>query len=167
VEGVNIGGILLGYVAVLVFGVTSLVALGLLIARLKAALIVFAAGMLCADLIAALAVLSCLEFNPDASETAEIVLATLSLVLSGTGQFIAALRRGWVYVVALGCAGASIVFLVFPLTGYPVADVFGDLDPHLAFKLSSSFSVLFAVASLLVALLFPSGQRMERQGVGP
>jgi hypothetical protein len=157
VEGMNIGGILLGYLAVLVFGVTSLVALGLLIARLKAALIVFAAGLLCADLIATLAALTCLGFSHDGSETAEIVLAALSLVLSGTGQFIAALRRGWVYAVALGCAAGSMVFVTAPLTGYAVADVFGDFDPRLAFQISPGLSVLFAVASLLVAVLFPSG----------
>jgi hypothetical protein len=47
VEGVNVGAILLGYLGIAVFGLTSLTALGLLIARqAKAALITFAAGLL-------------------------------------------------------------------------------------------------------------------------
>jgi hypothetical protein len=54
VEGLNVGGYLLGYLAVLVFAGTSLVALGLLIVGLtKPARIVFAAGLLTADGIAA------------------------------------------------------------------------------------------------------------------
>src|SRR5206468_3198240 len=49
VEGVNLGGFLLGFLGVIVFGFTSIVALGLLIARkTTVARIVFAAGLLLA-----------------------------------------------------------------------------------------------------------------------
>src|SRR5262249_17487278 len=122
VEGVNVGGLLLGYLAVLVFGIASVVALGLCIARLtRAARIVFASGLLGATLIAALAALSFLqrEFHPQGNK-ALIVLAALTLLLAGLGQFVAALRSPRTYAAALGCAAASLAFLSAPVLGTEV-----------------------------------------------
>jgi multisubunit Na+/H+ antiporter MnhC subunit len=59
VEGMNVGGIILGYLAVLVIGVAALVGIGLLIARqTRAARRLFAVGLVSAAIIAALAILS-------------------------------------------------------------------------------------------------------------
>ena len=61
-EGLNIGAILLVYLAALMLGVASLVAFGLLIARqTRAALISFSSGLLCMALIVSLAILSFLQ----------------------------------------------------------------------------------------------------------
>jgi hypothetical protein len=157
-EGINVLGLLLGFLAVLVFGMAALVALGLWMARRKnAAIIVFAAGWLSASLIGVVTALTCLEhdFNREGSDTPLILLAALSFFLSGVGQFVAARRRPWIYAVALGCAAGSILFLLLA-TGLLSADVFGNLDFHLDRNLSISFSLLFAVTSVLVAVLFPS-----------
>jgi hypothetical protein len=117
VEGMNIGGILLGYLGVLLFAVTSLAALALLIARqTRGALILFATGLLCGEVIAALATLSFLapEFNHDGGESPLIVLTALSLLLGGIGQLVAALRSPRNYAAPLGCSAASLVLLATP-----------------------------------------------------
>jgi hypothetical protein len=156
VEGVNLGGIFLGYLAALVFGGTSLMAVGLLIARLtKAALVVFASGLLCATVIAALAALSFLrrEFNQEGSG-AMIVLAALTLLLAGAGQFVAALRSPRCYAAAFGCAAGSIVYgAVAGLGG-------GDALP---WKLPAGpgVSLLLAAASMMIAVLLPLGSRQR------
>jgi hypothetical protein len=165
VEGLNVGGFLLGYLAVFVFAGTSLVALGLLIVGLtKSARIVFAAGLLTADGIAAVATLSFLarEFNPGGSDSAVIALSALSLLLAGTGQFIAALRKPRAYPAALACAAVSLILVAAPLLSGDVR----NLVPGL-YLLSLAWlglppavpGLLMAVASLLIAIVLPARSR--------
>jgi hypothetical protein len=166
VEGLNVGAILLGYLGVLVLGVTSLTALGLLLARrTRGALITFAAGFLAATALAALATLSFLQkgmgFSVEGSEPT-IALTALSLLLAGAGQFVAALRRPRTYPAALGCAAVSLAFLSAPFLG---ADVFGmpAVPQILAARslslpwvsLGLALSLLLAVLALMVPALPP------------
>jgi hypothetical protein len=166
VEGLNVGAILLGYLGVLVLGVTSLTALGLLLARrTRGALITFAAGLLAATVLAALATLSFLQkgmgFYVEGSEPT-IALTALSLLLAGAGQFVAALRRPRTYAAALGCAAVSLAFLSAPLLG---ADV---VRPHAVHQflaarslslpgvgLGLALSLLLAVLGLMIPTLPP------------
>jgi hypothetical protein len=144
VEGVNMGAILLGYLGISVFGLTSLTALGLLIARrARAARVTFAAGLLVTAGIAALAALSFLQkghgFYVEGSEPV-IVLMALSLVVAGTGQFVAALQVPQTYAAAFGCAVGSMVFLAaFPGHG----------------SLGLAPGLLLAVLSVLIPVLPP------------
>src|SRR5262245_36065108 len=111
------GGILLAYLGLLALAFTSLVALGLRIARKTTpARIVFAAGLLLAAVIVAVATLSFLrrEFHGDDYWTL-IVLTTLVLLLAGAGQFVAALRSPRTYGAALACAAGALVFLAAPI----------------------------------------------------
>lgn len=149
-EGVNVGAFLLGYLGIAVFGLTSLTALGLLIARLaKAARITFAAGLLVTAGIAALASLSFLQkghgFYVEGSEPV-IVLTALSLVLAGTGQFVAALQRPQTYAAAFGCAAGSMVF--------PAALVFLAAFPGHG-SLGLAPCLLLAVLSLMIPVIPP------------
>ena len=109
--GVNMGGLLLGMVALVVAGLVGLVALGLVIAgRWKPARITFASGVLAGCLIAAAATLTWLQrgmgFHREGDEPV-IVLVALCLAVVGAGQFAAALRDGRAYAVAIGLAGGS------------------------------------------------------------
>ena len=112
-EGINMTGFLLGYLAVLVCAIMSLIALVLLIARLaKASRIMFASGLLAGTIIAALADLTFLEVDRQERQISiEIVLIAATLISAGAGQFIAALRRPLAYVLALGCAAGSLGLL--------------------------------------------------------
>jgi len=149
---------LAGYLAVFVFGITSLVAFGLLIVqRTRAARILFAAGLLGAATIAALGILS--FFAPEfyhQDDTPLIVVTSASLFLAGAGQFIAAFRGVRTYAAALGCAVASLVLMASPLLG---ADwgrrLLGGLGPRLAelgIPLSVATSLLPAVVSVGIAV---------------
>jgi hypothetical protein len=161
VEGLNIGGFLLGFLGIGVLGLTSLVALGLLIGRkTTAARIVFAAGLLSAAVIVAVAVLSFLDSQFHGNEVwSQIVLTALTLLLSGTGQFVAALRKPQTYGAALACAVGAVVLLPTLLQGDFVARVISarDLNPA-AVRLIQALSVLLALASLMIAL-FPRQRR--------
>src|SRR5262249_11178659 len=153
--------ILLGYLGALGFGLTSLVALGLLIARqTRAALRTFAAGLLGTAVIAARATLSFLQkgqgFHVEGSEPT-IVLTALSLLLAGAGQFLAALRSPRIYAAAFACAAGSLVLLappllagdfVQPFLSLPLLSLLGD-------SLRLAVSLLLASASLLIAVLPP------------
>jgi hypothetical protein len=165
VEGLNVGGYLLGYLAVLVFAGTSLVALGLLIFGLtKPGRMVFASGLLAADIIAAVATLSFLarEFNPDGTDSPVIALSALSLLLAGTGQFIAAIRNPRAYPAALACAAVALMFVAAPLLRGDVRNLIPGL-----YLLSLAWlgfppavpGLLLALASLLVATLLPVRSR--------
>jgi hypothetical protein len=160
-EGLNILGILLGYLAVFVFGLACLVAVGLLIAhQTKAARIVFAAGWLCAAVIAAIAALSFLSpVYQDQESTPMIVLLALSLLFAGAGQFVAALRGPGTYAAAFGCAAASMGIVVgSALFG---ADLIGVLGQELVWPgwLQAGVSLFLGVASLGIAVLLPFGTR--------
>ena len=153
--------ILLGYLAVLAFGIASLVALGLRIARLtRGARITFAAGLLVATAIAALATLSFLErgqgFYEEGSEP-RIVLLALTLLVAGAGQFVAALQSPRTYAAALACAAGSLVLLAAPLLG-------GDAGAQIRsvrFLVAAALirwpwtSLLLAVLGLMIAVLPP------------
>jgi hypothetical protein len=161
VEGLNVGGYLLGFLGIGVLGLTSLVALGLLIARkTTAARIVFAAGLLSAAVIVAVAVLSFLsrEFHGD-EVWPQLVLTALILLLSATGQFVAAVRRPRTYGAALACAVGAMLFLATLLQGDFVASVIRgrDLNPA-AVRFIQALSLLLALASLMIAL-FPRQRR--------
>jgi hypothetical protein len=149
VEGVNIGGILLGFFGILALGCTSLAALGLLVARKgTAARFLFAAGVLLATVIVAVAALSFLrrEFLHDDTSPALIVLAALTLLLAGAGQFAAAFRGPSTYGAALAFAAGSIL--------YGASGGLGGSEV-LSWRLPEGprVSLLLAAASLLLAVL--------------
>jgi hypothetical protein len=159
------GGILLGYLAVLVFGIVSLVALGLLIGRVtKAARIVFASGLLAGALIMAFAVLTFLSpsYHPE-DALLEIALAALTLVVMGAGQFIAALRSLRVFGVVILFAAASLVIAILPVFG-------GEWTPPglrlLSPQISVPLSLFVAIGGLLLAVFLPSGSK-PIQPAGP
>jgi hypothetical protein len=156
VEGVNLGGILLGYLGIFVLGFTSLLALGLLIARkTTAARILFAAGLLLAAIIGAVVALSFLQrqFHGD-EHWPLIVFTALILLLSGTWQFVAALRSPRTYGAALACVAGAMVFLAAPLLG-------GDFSA-IIIQLLGALYLLVAAASLMIALFPP-----QRKGEEP
>lgn len=77
----------------------------------------FAAGLLCPAVATLLIFLGWLEPAADDSHSGDsmplvlLVLAELSLILAGAGQFIASLRSGLAYAMALGCALGATAFL--------------------------------------------------------
>ncbi len=158
-EGLNIGAFLAGYFAVLAFGITSLVAAGLWIARRpRAARIEFAAGFLAATLILALAVLSFLapEFRQQA-DTALLVVAVVSLSAAGIGQFLAALHGPRAFAGAFACAAASVALLAWPLVAGDWAGKFlggfGRRLAELGVPALAAASLLPAAASVGIAVL--------------
>jgi hypothetical protein len=166
VEGMNVGAILLGFLGVLVVGLTALVAFGLLIARkTRAALVTFTAGLLGATVLAALATLSFLQkgngFYEEGSEPM-IVLTVLSLLLAGGGQFITALRQPRIYGAAFGCAAGSMAFQAAPFLGLDALGMDGARRALAVRSLSLpgvslglALSLLLAVLSLMIAVLPP------------
>ncbi len=155
-EGVNMGGFMLGYLAVFVLGGAFLVALGLLLAGWsKAARFLFASGFLLAMLITAVAALSFLqpEYHREDSEAISAGVAAVVVLLAGMGQFIAAFRGAGRYAAALACALALPAFGILWVVGG------SDVMP---FKLPGGavISSLLAAASLVIAV-FP------RFGEGP
>ena len=157
VEGMNMAGILLGYLAVLVFLVVSLVALGLLIARLpKASMILFAVGLFCAAVIASIATLSFLEreVRHDASQTM-LTLVALIFLVAGAGQFIAAIRNARTYAASLAFAAASIGYTVFAVVvgGDVFARVAGEGALHWFLHAGPGIGLLLATISMLIAIL--------------
>jgi hypothetical protein len=151
VEGVNLGGFMLFGIALLLVGGTSVVALGLWIGRLmKAARIVFAAGLLCSAAIAAFATLTFLssEFTHYGTDSSLIVLTALSLMLAGSGQFAAALQCPKVYAAAFACAAGSAAFLAAPMLSGDA----GSQIPGVHALLALIGPVGMTVASLLFAL---------------
>jgi hypothetical protein len=161
VEGMNILGIMLGYLCVLVLGITSLVALGLRIAgRTRGALLTFAGGLLGTVVIAALAILSDLEWGgrqvylSERCREAVDVTVALSLLLAGAGQFIAALRIRASYGVAFGWGAGSMVLLVVSLLGAEsVRGVHYQIVAGVNLKLV--LSLLLAALCLLSAVVSP------------
>jgi peptidoglycan/LPS O-acetylase OafA/YrhL len=159
VEGMNITGLLLGYLAVFVLGGALLVALGLLVAGLtRASKFLFASGFLLAALIAAVAALSFLDpqFNhgDDSTETFLLVLGVAVIfLLAGAGQFIAAFRGPRRYAAALACA---LVALAIGMAAF-----FGGIDV-VPFKLpgAAAVSILLVLASVVIAVVpgFGGGQ---------
>jgi hypothetical protein len=148
VEGVNLGGFMLGFAGVVALGVASLVALVLLVARkATAARFVFAAGMLLAAVIVAAAVLTFLqsEYLHEGDSAGLIVLAAATLLLAGAGQFVAAFRGPGIYGAALAFAAGSILY---PATG-------GLGGTHVPWGLPEGprVSLLLAAASVLLAVL--------------
>jgi hypothetical protein len=151
----------LGYLALLAFGIASLVAVGLLIARRTGrARITFAAGVLVTAVIAALAGLSFLTrgqgFYEEGSEPA-IAFTALTFLLAGAGQFVAAFHGSRTYAAALACAAGSLGLLAAPLLGGDA----GAQIPGVRFLVAVGLiswpwaSLLLAVLSLMVAVLPP------------
>jgi hypothetical protein len=157
VEGLNVGGILLGYVAVLLCGVTSLAALVLLITRkFRGARILFATGVASANFIFSMAALTFLQpqYRQDAS-VAMIVLIGLSLLLAGSGQLIAAFRNGATYAAAFACtATAMLILIAFSMFGADMVGGFGQSLLGYDVPITAA-SLLFAMASLVIALYSP------------
>jgi hypothetical protein len=116
-------GVLLCWFAVLVCASTSLAAFVLLLVRwTKEARIVFAAGLLCLAVATLPVFLGSLEqvahdvrnfdhFDRSVVPLVLLVLAELTLLLAGFGQFIASLRSGRAYAVALGCALGAVALI--------------------------------------------------------
>lgn len=148
-EGVNMGGIWLGFLAVIMLGAAFLVALTLLVVGLrKAAKFVFAGGFLAATFIMSIAVLSFLEdvYRHDGS-AAMIVGATGILLLAGAGQFIAAFRSPMVYAISLACALTGLAFgALATVTGT-------DTLLHLPLGLVLALTAIPAAASFVIAVL--------------
>lgn len=172
-EGLNIPALLLGYVAVLVFAVTTLAALGVLVAKsARLARIVFAGGLLGANVLAAVAVL-CLfipGFQRDIHALAAI-LAAVSVLLSGIGPFLASLRSGGTaFALAVACAALSLMLAGSPMLGGDWSvKILGDGGLkllELGLPLLVLFSPLPAIASLLIGLLWPDPQQSAANSSG-
>src|SRR5262245_5759469 len=150
----NIAGLLLGFVAALVLGGTSLVAIGLWIARRSdQALRLFAIGLMLTAVVAAFAVLSFLAREINDPPPAVICLLTaLSLVMGGAGQAIAARQGRRTYSAALVCTLGSIVFVVaaFMVTEY------GQYVLNARNLSLSAVSLLLAAASMSIGLFWRS-----------
>ena len=159
-EGVNMGGILLGYLACFVLALALLLSLGLLVAALtKAARMVCASGLLAATAIAALAALAFFDSTPnERTSNLTIALAALALLLAGAGPFVGALRSGRVFGVALGYATVALLLAASPLLGGDS----GAQIPGARFLVAASLfhwpwpSLLLAAAGLASAVLLPA-----------
>lgn len=155
-EGVNLGAAFLIFFALIVLGITSLVALGLLIAKMmRGALLTFAGGLLAACVITGLAALTFLQrgmgFHQEGEEPTLVLIAT-SLGLAGAGQFLAALRGGRVYVWAFAFTLGSLLFQCGLIVS---ADLFGMLYLGSIFGMRS-LSVPWINLGLALSLLFAS-----------
>ena len=75
----------------------------------------------------------------------------LSLLLAGTGQFVAALRSPRTYAVSLAFAVGAVVVIVAPIQGWQ----------HLRVAVTS---LTLAVASLIIAVVLPFGSRQTAGG---
>jgi hypothetical protein len=172
VEGVNVGGFLLGYLSLFVLALAVLMALGFLVAGLtQAARILYANGLLVAALIGAFATLSFLsrEFHPEGN-VAAIGLTALSLSLVGGGPFIAALRGTRAYAAVVACAVGSLLLLASPVLG---GDAVGRIPGvtrllgAIGFVPLAAAALLLAAAGIALAILLPVRPRQEcRKGVG-
>jgi hypothetical protein len=156
VEGVNMLALLLGNLALVIFGMALFVAFGLLVARMtKAARLFFAVAVLCASVIAAVAILTFLQ--PEFHETelgTRIVLPALTFLLAGAGQFVAALRNSRTYAAAVACAVGALLLLTAPWLG-DVLRIPGGyyLLTAVGFVPLVVASLLLAATSLLLAVL--------------
>src|SRR5262249_37349143 len=135
--------------------------------------IVFASGLLCADIITAVAALTFLDrqFRPKEGEgIVMIVLVALSLLFAGAGPFTAALRSGRVYAASFGCPARSLLLLLAPpLAGtYFMEEIFGGLMRHLRENPMPLLvaSLLLAATSLVLAVVLPAGARQMTRGRG-
>jgi hypothetical protein len=182
VEGISpllLLGVLLFYLGVLVCASTSLAAVVLLLVRwTKEARIVFAVGLLCLVVAALPVFLGLLQqlvrdfrgFGHGMLPLVLLVLAELTLVLAGFGQFIASLRSGRAYAVALGCALGAVALiavaarceeraslhraLVFEIAGGQSATPLDRLELSLETVGELSLGIiglLLAVVSLMIA----------------
>jgi hypothetical protein len=152
VEGVNMGGILLGYLAVLVVGLVALASVGLRLAGgRRAARVVFAGGLLTGTVIATGGVLTC----PGDLPAGEVALAAVTLLLAGVGPFVAALRRPGALAAALACATVALGALAWPYVGG--SDMLADLPGGRVVGGTGAFfaAPVLALAGLLVAVLPP------------
>jgi len=159
VEGMNIAGLLLGFVAALVLGGTCLVAIGHWIARRSdQGLRLFAIGLLSTAVVAAFAVLSFLarEIN-DPPPTVICLLTALSLVVGGSGQFVANRQGRGAYGAALVCTLGSIGFVVaaFMVTEY------GQYVLNARNLCLSGLSLVLAAASMIIGLFWRSRGQMN------
>jgi hypothetical protein len=150
VEGLNIGGILLLYLSLIVFGIGTLAAIGLWIARFnRGALLTFASGQLLSALVAVFAALTFLDpqFARGDNILGMILLSSAILLLAGGGQFIAALRCPRTYGAALACGALSILLLSLSSQG--------DWIGMAGIKLRSSpdVALLLALGCFVISLL--------------
>src|SRR6516162_7752968 len=154
VEGLNIGGIMLLYLSLIVFGIGTLGAVGLWIGRLpRAALLTFASGQLFSAIIAAFATLTFLgrEFHHEDENMGMILLIATILLLAGSGQFIAAIRCPRYYGAALACGAASILFLAG--SSRAGVDWIWIGNSGMRFQSRPGIALLLAVACLVIAVL--------------
>jgi hypothetical protein len=146
--------------------VPALAAVALLVShRPRQALRLFAAALLCEAVVWAAFCFLLGRFR------LPIVLTGLSLLLAGSGQFVAALRSPRTYAVTLGlAAGAVLVTMVGTSIGYRALDKL-NLPPEWLNRLPEWHSLPVAVtslalagASLMIAVLVPSGSRPPEAG---
>jgi hypothetical protein len=168
VEGIPgwlIIGVLLIYLALAVFGITSIVALGLSIAgRTRAALILFASGLLFLSFVTGFVpLMAFMDAINDPNSQLKLAdealfgMVALGLFLAGTGQFIAAIRKPRSYLAVFRCMIGSLLFL--GCAAFAEADFFarllGDFNrfiPEKKLPLAMA-SLLLAVAGLIIAVL--------------
>src|SRR5262245_30394678 len=162
----NGAAILLTLLGTLLFGITILLALVLLAARkISAARITLAGGLLDVAITASLATLSYLEpgmgYRPEGAEHL-LVITALILLLTGAGQFIAALRSSRTYGVTIACAAISLVFLAtgvsefYPEQPNVIEQILGSrsLSPP-SISVGMAVSLLLAVIALVIPLVAP------------
>jgi hypothetical protein len=164
-------GVLLWYPALLVCAITTLVAFGLLLAgRTAAARIVFASGLLCPALATLPLFVAWLEAAVNTSRFGDsmplvlLVLGEISLVAAGVGPFVASLRSGRAFAVALGCAlGAAACVVAAGLCDSDFCyRVLGEQLATTLFRQRLPLEIVglaLAVTSLLVAILLPAGAK--------
>src|SRR5262245_18476812 len=153
---------LLWCLTTLVFGIAVLVALGLLIARrMKAARMLFAAGLLATSVIAALATLT--YFDSGSEPNTFLMVAALAFLMAGAGQFIAAFRSSWTYAAVLRCAAISqlLLWVAFDAGSGRLQNVLGVLNMRLLeHRLTVAVAGLLpAAASVFIAVFRLSGSR--------
>ncbi len=163
-EGVNLGGILLGYLAVLVFGAGLLVALALWIARqARAARFALAAGFLLAGVISALVALSFLQGEyRHGIDLTYLILDAGSLLVAGIGPFVAAFRGPRTYAATLALALGAVAVLTLPFLDSDSGQALvGGVNLHLGDHLVAlaAVSLSLALAGLVIAVLPPYGAR--------
>jgi hypothetical protein len=137
----------------------------LLARRPQLALMLFAPALLCVAVAWAVFFLSFLASGYSAQFILPVVLMGLSLLLAGSGQFVAALRSPRTYAVVLGFAtGAVLVIMAGPILSAGLYNLTPKWLNGLVYLYWGRLpmvvtSLALAVASLMIAVFFPFGSR--------
>ena len=159
-EGVNFLPIMATFLAFLIFGITTLVAIGMLFfQKSRQARLLFSGGFLCGTVIVALSLLSFFERQyRHNNSTTLIVISIVTLCLAGAGQYLAARRNGLTFVMAFACSTIALILMCYPQYGpfrYENQTSFELMLEKLGVTPLSAASLPVAVASLGIAFLLP------------